>query len=456
VIGVLFAAALTFTPCTYGGAKAQCGSMTVPERRGSTRATRPIRLHFVVIRTKATPPKEPLFGIAGGPGQSAIQSFRDGFSTSPFFGALLRGRDVVMLDQRGTGESHPLKCDIFPTDSSTYRYLFPPQTIRECRDRLAKTSDLDAYGSDAAADDLDEVRAALGYAKIVIYGGSYGTTVTLVYMRRHGDRVAAALMEGVVPPWTLVPLPFPRGAQRALDALEVSCSKDPVCSKHFPHFAEEFGKLLERSKAGGIPVGGGAISFEVFADRMRQSLYDSYVASYVPFIVHGAATGDTEPLRKLVAFLSHGISGSLAMGMSLSVSCSESLAFITDAQARDASAETFMKDSRYQAQRAACTSWNVKAVSRDFLDPIRSDAPVLMMDGAEDPAAPPQYGAQEMKYLPNGSQMVIPNTGHDFGSACTLKIELAFLQTYDAKNLNVNCLSAEKRPPFATSLKGLF
>lgn len=451
----LLAAALPLLPCTYGGAQAQCGSLAVPQDRRNPQS-RTIQLHVVVIRTKSASPKDPLFGIAGGPGQSAVETFRYGFAKSPFFSTLLRDRDVVMLDQRGTGKSHPLACDIFPNDAAAYQYLFPLTTIRECRERLARTSDLNAYGSDAAADDLDAVRAALGYGKIAIYSGSYGSTETLVYMRRHGDRVAAALMEGVAPPWLLLPLPFPRGAQHALDDLERACAADAVCSKQFPHFAQEFDALTSRSKAGGIPVRGGAIAFEVFADRMRQSLYDSFTASYVPYIVHRAAGGDTEPLRQLVAFISHSIPGSLAMGMNLSVTCSEALPFITDSQAAASAAGTFMGDSRYRAQRAACSAWNVKPVLREFLNPIRSDVPVLMMDGAEDPAAPPQYGAQELKYLRNGNQVLIPHAGHDFGSECTTKIELAFLETYDAKNLVVNCLQAEKRPPFATSLRGLF
>ena len=450
----LLVAALNLMPCTYGGTAAQCGSLAVPENRSVSHG-RLIALHFVVVRSKTTSPKEPVFGIAGGPGQSAMDTFRNGFAASPFFATLLRDRDIVMLDQRGTGASHPLNCDLFPTDAATYRSLFPLDSIRRCRARLSRSSDLDAYGSDAAADDLDVVRAALGYSKIVIFSGSYGSTETLVYMRRHGDRVAAALMEGVAPPWLLLPLPFPRGAQRALDDLERSCATDAVCSARFPHFSAEFDALVARSKSG-IPVHGGAISFEVFADRMRQSMYDSYTASYVPLIVHRAAAGDTEPLRKLVAWLSHSIPGSLAIGMNLSVTCSESLAFITAAQARDASAGTFMGDSRYRAQRAACVVWNVKPVSRSFLEPIRSSAPVLMMDGAADPAAPAQYGEQELSYLPNGNQIRIPHAGHDFGSECTLKIELQFLASYDAKGLVVNCLQSEARPPFATSLKGLF
>jgi len=442
-------------PCVYAKMPARCGSLNVPENRSQPNG-RTITVHFVVVPAKHDGGQPPIFGIAGGPGQSAIDTGAAFLPGPSAIAAAQATHDIVLVDQRGTGRSNALNCNMYPTDASTYAYLFPPDIVRACRARLAKTNDLDAYGSDAAADDLDDVRARLGYSKIVLYGGSYGTTEALIYMRRHGETVRAALLEGVAPPWLRLPLPFPRGAQRALDDLERSCASDRVCSTHFPQFAQEFDRVLSLSRGGGIAVPGGErISFEVFADRMRQTMYDAFGASYLPFIIHRAALGDTKPLAMLVAAVSHGIPGTLAMGMNLSVTCAESMPFITPAQAREESQGTFMGDSRYQAQRQACEVWNVRPADRSFLDPIRSSAPVLMINGADDPATPPQFGAQELAYLPNGRQLLVPHAGHDFSSACTDAIELQFLNTYSTANLPASCLQAEKRPPFATSLKGL-
>jgi pimeloyl-ACP methyl ester carboxylesterase len=447
---------ITTAACIYAKMPARCGSVSVPENR-SAPGGRAIRIHFVVLPAQGGTPKEPIFGIAGGPGQSAIDAFESYVPGPSALAAAHATHDIVLVDQRGTGRSNPLNCDIYPTDDSTYTYLFPPATLRACRARLAVTNDLNAYGSGAAADDLNDVRRQLGYAKIVLFGGSYGTTESLIYMRRHGDTVRAALLEGVAPPWMRLPLPFPRGAQRALADLERSCASDRICSTNFPHFAPEFDTLVARSKHGGIPVAGGhAISFEVFADRMRQTMYDSFGASYLPYIVHRAALGDTEPLATLVAAVSHGIPGSLAMGMNLSVTCAESMPFITDEEARKASRGAFMGDSRYRAQRKACDMWNVTAVDHSFLDPIRSDVPVLMVNGADDPATPPQFGAQELAYLPNGRQLLVPDAGHDFSTPCSDTIEQQFLATYSVRDLPTSCLRAVARPPFATSLKGLF
>jgi pimeloyl-ACP methyl ester carboxylesterase len=447
---------LATAPCIYAKMPARCSSLVVPENRTLPNG-RAIRIHFVVIPATSPAPKEPIFGIAGGPGQSAIDAFRPFLPGPSVLTAAHVDHDIVLVDQRGTGQSNPLDCNMYPTDLSTYTYLFPPDILRTCRARLARTSDLNAYGSAAAADDLNAIRARLGYRRIVLFGGSYGTTESLIYIRRHDDTVKAALLEGVAPPWLLLPLPFPRGAQKALDDLEASCAGDSICSTSFPRFAQEFNAVLTRSKSGGIPVAGGhRISFEVFADRMRQAMYDSFSASYLPYIIHRAATGDTKPLAMLVTAISHGIPGSLAIGMNLSVTCAESLAFISGREARAQSRSTFMGDSRYRAQRDACTLWDAAPVDRSFLDPIRSNAPVLMIGGADDPATPPQFGAEELRYLPNGRQLLLPGAGHDFSTPCTDKIEAQFLETYSVANLPTSCLRAEKRPPFATSLKGLF
>jgi pimeloyl-ACP methyl ester carboxylesterase len=451
---VLASALFSVSPCTYAKRAARCGYLTVPENR-TTNSGRTIDVHFVVVPARSKQPKEPLFFVAGGPGQSVIQDGAGFIAAIPFFADVYRTRerDIVLVDQRGTGKSHALNCRLFPTDASAYQALFPIDRIRKCRNDLAKTSDLGAYGSAAASDDLNDVRAHLGYEKIVLFGGSYGTTESLIYIRRHGGSVKAAILEGVAPPWLLLPKPFPRGGQNALTDLERSCAADALCSTRYPKFSHEFDSVLARSKHG-IPVDGGTISFPVFADRMRQAMYDPSAAAFLPLIVHRAATGDVVPLGKFIALASHYIDSD-AMGMNLSVTCSESLPFITDADARAAAAGTFMGVSRYRAQRAACDVWKVRPAPRTFLDPIRSTVPVLMVGGEKDPATPPQFGSQELRYLPNGRQVLVPHGGHDIGDSCVAGFEMQFLATYSVKNLDTRCLKGAKRPPFATNLKPL-
>lgn len=454
MLAPFLAAALLTHPCSYSGLPARCGTLTVPENRAVPHGRR-IALHFVAVAPRSKPERDQVFAIAGGPGQSAIDAYHGGFAADGFLRAANRDRAVVLLDQRGAGASSPLPCDLVSDRAAMFAYLFPTATVARCRRDLAGSHDLNAYGTDAATDDLDALRHSLGYGKIVLYGGSYGTDVALVYLRHHGASAAAEVLEGVAPPQLLLPLPFPRGAQRALDDLAASCRDEAACNRNFPHFASEFESMLDSARPSGIPVEGGTISFQVLADAMRHVMYDEYTASYLPLIVHHWATGDSVPLAKTVSLLASGITGTLAMGMNLSITCAESMPFIDEQTAAAAATGTFMGTSRYDAQRAACAIWDVRPASQAFLLPIESKVPVLMIGGAADPATPPEFGTRTLAGLPNGRQILVPHGGHDVESPCTLNIETQFLAGYDARSLDASCMRSQGRPPFATTFAGL-
>lgn len=430
-------------PITRNAMSSVSGALTVPENRTQL-GGRTIDLHYVVIPATTPTAKAPIFLIAGGPGQSIIKI---GPNSIP---GLVpdRDRDVVMVDQRGTGESHALDCNLFPTQADAFRAIYPLDIISACRSRLAATSDLNAYGTDAAADDLNDLRLHLGYQKIVLAGTSYGTTVALDYVRRHGESVAAAILDGVAPPG---PLSMARGAQTALDDLERRCAAETACSTAFPHFASDVQALLLQAKNGGIRTSGGIITSGVLVERLRDALYSESIAAYIPMIVHRAVHGDSQPLARLVTVLSQQIPGSLATGMFLSVTCAEDVAFTTLRQADEESATTFLGDARFREAQAACRVWDVKPADRSFLDPIRSDVPVLMISGEDDPATPPRYGAEALRYLPNGRQVIVPGAGHFTSSNCVDAIKRQFLNDYDVRTLDVNCLKAAQPLPFVTN-----
>jgi pimeloyl-ACP methyl ester carboxylesterase len=445
-------------PCSYAQLPALCGTFRVPEVRSLPKG-RTITLHFVRIPA-AHGSGAPIFPIAGGPGQSVIAAGA-GYVGDGRLSALHPAHDFVFLDQRGTGLSHPLLCNLYPHTRDIFAEIFPLGTVRACRDKLAKTSDLNAYGSDAAADDLDALRKLLGYRKVILIGGSYGTTEALVYLRRHGGTVQSEVLEGVSPPFDKFPLPFLQGAQRAFDDLAASCTLDALCHARFPRFRSEFSSLLKESTAG-IPVDfDDAQTHEhvrvklmrgVFADRMRQAMYSPDVASLLPLIVHEAARGNTTPLSKLVVFLSRAIIGSLAVGENISVDCREAVLFLTDADIARESKGSFMANTIVDARRATCAIWNVRPVERSFLEPIRSAVPVLMMSGQDDPATPPQPGTRELAYLSNGRQILIPNGGHNNDDPCLTQIEIRFVLTSSGAGLNAACAQHFSRPPFVTRL----
>ncbi|MGA8533905.1 MAG: alpha/beta fold hydrolase [Candidatus Tumulicola sp.] len=449
--------------CLYDKLPAFCGTLRVPEDR-SNPGGRTIVLHFVrvpAVRTNGAP----VAILDGGPGQSAISDMSQGIREDPLYGPLHASHELLLLDQRGTGLSHELQCRMYAKPGDVFAEIYPLDAVRRCRERLAKTSDLNAYGTDAAADDLDALRQALGYGKVIAIGGSYGTIAALVYLRRHEAAVQSELLISVAPTFFKIPLPQLQAAQRALDALIRSCARDTACHEHFPAFATEFASLLQQS-TGGISVNyrngqtgervRAKLMRPVFANGVRLLLYAPDTAAWLPLLVHDAARGDPVPLAKVIAFMSEvvngGNPGGQAMGDNIGVDCQEGVAFITPQEATQESQDTFMAGTILDARRDTCSIWNVRAAESNFIEPVRSSVPVLMMSGAADPATDPRYATRQLAYLPNGRQILIPNGGHSNDNPCLTKIELRFVQTSSVTGLDASCAKGFKRPSFATSL----
>ncbi len=444
-------------PCRIPGLpdRAFCGHVDVPESAASGRT---IAVRYAVVRARRHD-TGPVFEVAGGPGQSAIDFAVDDakFGT---YRRLIPNHDLVFVDQRGTGRSRPLQCPrLFASRAHAFAELFPTAELRACRAKLAAVADLDAYGTDRAVDDLDAVRAALGYERIEIEAGSYGSQFALVYLRRHPGRARAVLLEAVAPTSIKLPLPFTRGAQHALDELIAGCAADAACAKAFPRFGADFARVAARFARGPQRVTFTdldhkrktlVLAREVFADRLRQTLYDPDAAAAVPAAIHAAAGGDDEPLAQLVALVITAFGGDIAFGENFSVSCAEDVAFITPAERARAARTGFLADLRIRAQQRACAIWNVRPAPASFLEPVRSDAPILMISGADDPATPPELGASLLPYLPNARQIVVPNGGHNNGGPCLDRLRIAFLDDPRPRALDASCAAGQKRPPFVT------
>jgi pimeloyl-ACP methyl ester carboxylesterase len=457
-----------FVPCTIGKAKlpAHCGTVPVYEDR-TAGTGRVIRLKVIEVDAMHRS-RRAIFWNPGGPGgddASDVPYIADGDFERELM--TLRDRyDLVFVDNRGTGESHQIQCELFPPNHPEYEYarLFPETPLRACRAARARDTDLNMYTTDIAADDLDDVREALHYRKIVLDGGSYGTTFFLDYLRRHPARVESVVLQGVAPPGMLIPLEDAGGAQKAIDDLLADCLADRACHERSPHVAGHFSALVRRFDAGPVtlelrnPVTKReqTVSFtkQVFADRLRQALYANESAAYVPYIIEQAYQHQYGPLERLVD-VSTAFGQGLAIGLNLSTTCAEDLAFITEAEVVRSSAGSFEGDARVRAQLEACKIWNVARASSQFVLPVRSRAPVLMISGASDPATPPQYARAALPYLPNARQIVIPHASHDVESNCTDRLIVTFVRTGDTKRLDAEkCIGDSHRPPFATSMKG--
>ena len=246
---------ITLTDCEVQGlpGKQKCGTYEVYENRAK-KTGRKISLNIVVY--PATGDKrepDPVFYFAGGPGSAATDDAR-GFA--PTFAKIREHRDLVFVDQRGTGKSHPLDCKFYnPDDLQSYLgYFFPLEDVRKCRAELETKADLKLYTTTLAMDDIDEVRAALGYERINLFGGSYGTRAALTYLKRYPQRVRTAMLQGVAPTNQYMPVDFPVANERALQGVLAECAADEACNKAFPNLKEETKSVLAQLIQGPVEV----------------------------------------------------------------------------------------------------------------------------------------------------------------------------------------------------------
>lgn len=454
--------------CSEGRSRvpSECGTFVVYENR-SAGSGRTIALGFILLKARHRSNRAIYFN-PGGPGASATQfagDIADGNVERSL--SVLRDRyDILLLDNRGMGESHPLDCSIYSSENPApyFLHIWPSAALQTCRRKDARTSDLSQYTTDNATDDLDALRAALGYRKIVLATGSYGTYTSLVYMRRHPASVESAVLDGVAPPHLLIlPLEDAYGAQLAMNDVIVECGHDSECNRRFPFLGPHFASLVRRFADGliAISIRNAAthrmqrvrLSREVFADRLRQALYTEDGAKFVPYIVDQAYRGDYVPLGAMINFVTLGLAQEVDTGANLSYACAEQLPFITPAEIVRTSANSFQGDSRVRAEQAACRIWNVRAVPSSEDRVVRSSLPVLMISGTNDPTSPAIYARQELRYLPNARIVLQRGAGHGETTACTERLIVDFVRARAAKRLkSAECAGSFRRPPFATSL----
>jgi pimeloyl-ACP methyl ester carboxylesterase len=451
--------ALALDPCELPGLDggARCGSLAVWEDRVA-REGRKIDLRVVVLpATGDSRAPDPLFVLTGGPGQSAVQGAP---LFAQVFADLRRSRDLVLVDQRGTGASNPLRCPFPGDDEDPQSYLgdqMPVAAIEACLGRLE--ADPRHYTTPVAMDDLDEVRAALGHERINLYGFSYGSRAALVYLRRHPERVRSAVLAGVAPPDMKVPTHHAPDAQRALDLLFDECAADPECRAAYPDLRAKFWQVWKRLGEGPIEVElvdpkterevTVTLDRDLFNEEIRWRLYD-HEANLVPPLVVKADRGDFRDLAALLLRLRRALASSevLATGMFLSVHCSEDDPFIDMAEARRLAEGTFLGTYRLEQQRAACAVWPRGELPDGYTDPVRSEAPVLILSGYRDPVTPPRWGEHVLPHLPNGRHVVLRQGFHAGMGDCERALMNRFLAEGTAAGLDAACAEEMPKTPF--------
>jgi pimeloyl-ACP methyl ester carboxylesterase len=460
--------ALSLTPCQIEHplrltvVPAECGVLEVPENPQEPQG-RKIGLHVArvaAINRRKQP--DALFVLAGGPGQAASAFYA---SVAGAFARIQRERDIVLIDQRGTGASNPLNC---AEDEERLYQASQAQILaatQRCLDALTARASPGYYTTSVAVSDLERVRAALGYERINLYGVSYGTRVAQQYVRRFPARVRTLILDGVVPPGLAVGPAAAIDAEQALRSILRRCAAEHGCSARFgdptqdyeavrTHLAQHAVPLRLADPASGVAQ---QLDFnpEQLATVLRLGGYSADYAALLPLLLHAAAGGDFTPLGAQFLWLERSYSD-IAVGMHNSVVCAEDVPFY-DPRAIDRArlAATFMGTAQLDALTLICRIWPHGPVDQDLHAPLHSEVPALLLSGGDDPVTPPAYAAAAARGLPHALALVLEGFGHgQLTAPCMDRLLARFLELGAVSGLDSACTHAARPPPFFTSVNG--
>lgn len=426
--------------------EAQCARYSVAEDRAQPQARRiELRIARIPARIAGAWP-DPVVFLAGGPGQSAVEAY---LSVQAGLARLHRHRDILLIDQRGTGGSNRLACALpdleqaQPVVAQDWRRL-----AEDCLARVAPIADPRHYTTSDYVDDLEEVRGALGIAQVNLIGGSYGTRVALEYLRRHPDVVRSVVVDGVVPPELALGADHARNLDDALGRIFAACSANAECRDRHGDPMQELRLLQAQLGLAARPVAyrepiefkdkTGTLTRGILAGVVRLFAYKPESAALLPLWLAEAGRGNAAPLYAQIDLLSRNLEQQLAHGMELSVLCSEDLpGLIADPR----EAQTVLGASLVEGLRAQCEVWPRGRMPADFKQPLESDAPVLILSGENDPVTPPRYGDQVVATLSHGRHIVAPGQGHiTMNSGCVPRLLAEFVESGDAKALDAGCV----------------
>ncbi|QRK10135.1 alpha/beta fold hydrolase [Archangium violaceum] len=456
---------VALTPCRLEGAGRQglCGTYEVWEDRAAKKG-RKVPLKVVVVPALAASPEpDPLVLLAGGPGQGAAKLAGQ---MVPLLERVQRNRDLVFVDQRGTGDSRPLECEPVPPDAPLAQQFddaFFEEAFRKCL--AGYDADVRLYTTPIAMDDLDEVREALGYQKLNLYGVSYGTRAALVYLRQHPEHVRSAILEGVAPMSLLLPLYVARDSQRALDLLFTHCEQDAACTKRYPELRGRFASLLAQLRKEPVrsrvehPLTGVpediTLTYDGLTAVLRGLLYMPEAASLVPLVLDRATQGDWRSLVAIHQSMTGSYDRNLSQGMFFSVVCSEDMPFISDEAITRETKGTWLGEEGVRKMLAPCAFWPRGELARDYREPVKSDVPVLLLSGELDPVTPPSWAEDAKRTLSNSLHVVLPGVGHGTSAiGCARSLMADFVTRGSVEGLEPKCGEGLKRPPFFTSFAG--
>jgi pimeloyl-ACP methyl ester carboxylesterase len=439
--------------------KAKCGTFTVWENR-TAKTGRTIDLNVVVLQaTGAERKPDPMFILLGGPGEGAASSAPAWYVEDP----ARESRDLVFVDARGTGKSNGLHCPI--SKDGPLQDFMPTlnvDTIKACRLELEKRADLRYYLTPYAMDDLDDLRAALGYDKINLDGGSYGTTAALVYIRQHGEHVRTATLWSSTAMSQPMPLLFASDAENAIRNLFRDCAAEAACKAAFPALEADYKRAVASIESRPVRLtvtdprnkkpAEVTLDAAAFAEALRAMLYKPEAMLSIPILLHKAAGGDYKAFAEFQLERNVELNGAIADGLYFAITCTEDVDRADPKEIAANGRGTFLAEHRSRPHIEGCKGWPRGTLPAGFGEEVKSDVPVLVVNGANDPATPPNAGRAAISRMSNARMIVVPYGGHTqeglIGEECVKQIAARFLETADQRSLDVTCLTKVRHKPF--------
>jgi len=459
---------IAFEPCTLSGAlasssiNAQCARLDVPENPEQPEGRRiALNIAWLPASDKGTTAPDPVFFLAGGPGQAATEYAAQ---IDLALREVRKHRDIVLIDQRGTGKLSPLVCRDangaelkLATEDEVDADALAAYAGR-CAKALEGKADPRYYTTTQAVGDLDAVRAALGVSQVNLVGVSYGTRVAQQYAAKFPTHTRSLVLDGVAPNELVVGGEFARTFERALELQSAHCQSLPTCRERYPRdLRTQLRGLKERLDAAPVQVD---FRDPATAQRRRDTLtadtvvgvthlfsYMPQMMSLMPVVIDEADRGEYAPLMALAQLVTRSMDGQMSRAMQWSVICAED----ADRYTPDpADADTVLGAQTGSSFFAACRQWPHGTRPAQFDTPLHSDVPALLMSGEMDPVTPPAYGERVAKGLRNSRHFVLRGQGHNVGATgCMPKLVGQFIESLDAKSLDAKCLdSIGYVPPF--------
>jgi pimeloyl-ACP methyl ester carboxylesterase len=421
-------------------------------------------LNFMILPSRnPNPAPDPIIVLDGGPG---LGSTDRAVEWARHLNIFRHERNIILFDQRGTGGSNPLPCRRLgnPEEAQTYlEDMFPEEYVERCRKELDLWFDLRYYHTTIAMEDIHELRAALGYDLINLYGASYGSHSAAVYLNNFPETVRAAILEVPGYPSSLYPSTLAQDTEVVLQRLFLDCAADPDCAADYPDFMDEFYAVLDRVRQNPVmvnitnPINGQPetvfFPYNTLIAALRSMLYSTYSQRWIPAFIHWAYRGNYSPLVEWEVEGLHSSNTTLKFGLLLCVTCTESIPYIDFETARAEAAGTMMGTYRLDQQERACDLWERGEIPAGFHDPPHWNVPTLLISGELDPTVRPATVAVLDASLPKSFHYMAPNCAHSIGPAWEggLAQEAArFMSQAGFEGLDFSGPDSTQRPPFAS------